>query len=125
MPARSVSPRWRWGIGVFVRAGLRIYFRRIECFRVDRAPAKGPVLFVSNHPGSITDAFIISTSVPRLVHFVATVRLFRFAPLGALLTKCGVIPVNRRQDDPKGMASVADTFARCYDVFEAGGAIGI
>ncbi|HET9368690.1 MAG TPA: lysophospholipid acyltransferase family protein [Vicinamibacterales bacterium] len=125
MPARTVSPRWRWAIGLFVRAGLRTYFRRIEHFRIERAPAAGPVLFVSNHPGSITDAFIISASVPRPVHFLATVRLFRFAPLGALLTTCGVSPVNRRQDDPKAMATVADTFARCYDVFEAGGAIGI
>ncbi len=112
-------------VGAFVLAGLRIYFRRIERFHPERAPAEGPVLFVSNHPGSLTDAFIIGSSVPRLVHFVATVRLFKFKPLAALLRRCGVIPINRRQDDPAAMRTVAATFERCFQVLEAGGAIGI
>jgi 1-acyl-sn-glycerol-3-phosphate acyltransferase len=112
-------------VGLLVRAALALCFRRIERFRADRAPATGPVLFVSNHPGSITDAFIIGTSVPRAVHFVATVRLFKLKPVAALLTRCGVVPVNRRQDNPAAMGTVAETFARCHQVLERGGAIGI
>jgi len=108
-----------------VRAGLVIYFRRIERFHTERAPSRGPVLFVSNHPGSVADAFIISTAVPRLLHFVATVKLFKWKPLAALLLRCGVVPVNRRQDDAHAMHTVSDTFAACHRVLDAGGAIGI
>ena len=112
-----------------VRGLLRIllgfYFRRIERFRSERVPLEGPVLFASNHPGSVTDAFVIGTCVPRQVQFVATVQLFRFKPLAWLLKQCGIIPINRMRDDPRAMRSVSDTFEACYEVFERGGAIGI
>ena len=104
---------------------LGFYFRRIERFHSERVPTRGPVLFVSNHPNSLTDSFIIGSSVPRKVNFVATVQLFRIAPLKWLLTQCGVIPINRVKDDPKAMRTVASTFEACYRVLERGEAVGI
>lgn len=104
---------------------LGFYFRRIERFHPERVPASGPILFVSNHPNSLTDSFIIGTSVSRKVNFVATVQLFRIAPLKWLLNRCGVIPINRVKDDPKAMRTVAATFEACFKVLEAGQAVGI
>jgi glycerol-3-phosphate O-acyltransferase/dihydroxyacetone phosphate acyltransferase len=104
---------------------LGIYFRRIELFHPERVPLRVSVLFASNHPGSITDSFIIGAFVPRQVHFVATVQLFRFKPLAWLLKQCGIIPVNRLKDDPRAMRSVLDTFEACFKVLEQGGAVGI
>ena len=108
----------------FVRFLLGGYFRRIEVFHAERVPA-GPVLFAVNHPGSVTDAFIVGTSVPRRAHFLATAQLFRLAPLAWLLRRCGIIPLNRAQDDPKAMRSVADSFAAAFHVLERGEAIVI
>ena len=111
----------RW----LVRLALGFYFRRIEKFHADRVPLKGPVLFTSNHPNSLTDSFVIGTAVPRKVNFVGTVQLFRLAPLKWLLTRCGVIPINRVKDDPNAMRTVAATFEACFRVLEAGEAVGI
>src|SRR6266581_4560559 len=111
----------RWIIGL----ALGFYFRRIERFHAEGVPAEGPLLLTSNHPNSLTDSFVIGTSVPRKVNFVATVQLFRIAPLKWLLTHCGVIPINRVKDDPKAMRTIADTFEACYRVLERGEAIGI
>jgi 1-acyl-sn-glycerol-3-phosphate acyltransferase len=108
-----------------VGLALGFYFRRIETFHADRVPPGGPVLFASNHPNSLTDSFVIGASVRRKVNFVATVQLFRFAPLRWLLTRCGVIPINRVKDDPKAMRTVARTFEACFRVLEAGEAVGI
>ena len=108
-----------------LRILLGIYFRRIELFHPERVPLTGPVLFASNHPGSVTDAFILGTSVPRQVYFVATVKLFGFPPLAWLLKQCGIIPINRLKDDPRAMRSVMDTFEACFKVLERGGAVGI
>jgi len=108
-----------------VRLLLGIYFRRIELFHPECVPLRIPVLLVSNHPGSITDSFIIGALLPRQVHFVATVQLFRFKPLAWLLKQCGIIPVNRLKDDPKAMRSVLDTFEACFKVLEQNGAVGI
>src|SRR2546426_84133 len=113
------------GVEGLLRVLLAIYFRRIELFPPERVPTEGPVLFASNHPGSVTDAFIIGPSVPRQVHFVATVLLFKFKPLGWLLKQCGIIPINRMKDDPRAMRSVRETFEACFKVLEPGGALGI
>jgi len=80
-----------------LRIMLGIYFRWRELVHAERVPLEGPVLFASNHPASLTGAFIIGTSVPRPVRFVATVQLFRFKPLGWLLSQCGIIPINRNR----------------------------
>jgi len=109
----------------FIGLALGFYFRRIERFHAERVPASGPVLIVANHPCSLTDSFVVGYSVERPVSFMATVQLFRFAPLRWLLTQCGVIPVNRLKDDPKGMKSVFETFERCYAVMERGGAVAL
>jgi 1-acyl-sn-glycerol-3-phosphate acyltransferase len=111
----------RW----IIRLALGFYFRRIERFHAERTPAGGPVLFASNHPNSLTDSFIIGTSVPRKVYFVGTVQLFRLRPLKWLLGHCGVIPINRVKDDPRAMRTVADTFEACFRVLERGEAVGI
>lgn len=108
-----------------ISLALGFYFRRIERFHAERVPASGPVLFVSNHPSSLNDSFVIGTSVGRKVNFVATVKLFHFPPLRWLLGQCGVVPVNRLQDDPRAMRSVLDTFAACFRVLERGEAVGI
>jgi len=109
----------------FIGLVLGFYFRRIERFHAERVPASGPVLIVANHPCSLTDSFVVGYSVERPVSFMATVQLFRFAPLKWLLTQCGVIPVNRLKDDPRGMKSVLETFERCYAVMERGGAVAL
>ena len=109
----------------FLRLALGFYFSRIERFHAERVPLSGPVLFASNHPNSLTDAFVIAASVPRKVNFVATIQLFRFKPIRWLLTECGVIPINRAQDNPRAMRSVLQSFEACFRVLERGEAIGI
>ncbi|HEY5911646.1 MAG TPA: lysophospholipid acyltransferase family protein [Verrucomicrobiae bacterium] len=111
----------RW----LIKAALGFYFSRIERFHRERVPLTGPVLFASNHPNSLTDAFVIGTSVPRKVNFVATVQLFRWRPCRWLLTHCGVIAINRVRDDPRAMRTVKETFEACYRVLERGEAVAI
>ena len=108
-----------------ISLALGFYFRRIERFHVERVPASGPVLFVSNHPNSLTDSFVIGASVPRKVNFIGTVQLFSFKPVKWLLTQCGVIAINRVKDNPKAMRSVADTFEAVFKVLKRGEAVGI
>jgi len=112
-------------VATLIRFLLKVYFRRVELFHPECVPPRAPILFASNHPGSITDSFIIGALIPRQVHFVATVKLFRFKPLAWLLKQCGIIPVNRLKDDPRAMRSVLDTFEACFKVLEQGGAVGI
>jgi 1-acyl-sn-glycerol-3-phosphate acyltransferase len=115
---------YRLGRGL-LRLALGFYFSRIERFHTENVPLTGPVLFTSNHPNSLTDAFVIGTSIRRRINFVATVQLFQLKPVRWLLTRCGVIAINRVKDDPRAMRSVMDTFEACFRVLEQGEAIGI
>ena len=108
-----------------LRTALGFYFNRIERFHLERVPMSSPVLFASNHPNSITDAFVIGTSVTHKVNFVATVQLFRLKLVRSLLTQCGVIPINRAKDNPRAMRTVCDTFEACFQVLERGEAVAI
>lgn len=108
-----------------LRITLGFYFSRIVKFHSERIPDQGPLLFTSNHPNSLTDAFIIGASVRRKVHFVATVQLFRSRLSRWLLSEAGVIPINRVKDDPRAMRTVAQSFEACYRVLERGEAVGI
>src|SRR5262245_21028021 len=119
-PPQSAQPA---GVRSLIATLLAAYFEQIDRFRAGQVPETGPVLFVSNHPGSLTDAFLIGTSLRRPVHFVASVKLFRARWSAWLLSRCGVIPINRKQDDPTKMATVAQTFEQCFTVLERHGAV--
>jgi glycerol-3-phosphate O-acyltransferase / dihydroxyacetone phosphate acyltransferase len=119
-PPQSAQPA---GVRSLVATLLAAYFEQIDRFRAEQVPETGPVLFVSNHPGSLTDAFLIGTSVRRPVHFVASVKLFRARWSAWLLSRCGVIPINRKQDDPTKMGTVAQTFEQCFAVLDRHGAV--
>jgi len=126
MPFMNSAGSWIYRLcRGLLRLALGFYFSRIERFHTERVPATGPVLFTSNHPNSLTDPFVIGCSVPRKVHFVATVQLFRVPVLRWLLLQAGVIPINRMKDDPRSMRSVKDSFEACFRVLEKGGAVGI
>ncbi len=111
----------RW----LLRGALGFYFTHIERYHPERVPVAGPVLFTSNHPNSLTDAFVIGGSVQRKVNFVATVQLFQFRLAHWLLRRCGVIAINRMKDDPRAMRTVLNTFEACFQVLERGEAVGI
>jgi len=78
---RATAPVFNHLGGWVLLASLGLYFSRIERFHGERGPHTGPVLFTSNHPNSITDAFVIGALVPRKLSFVGSVLLFRLAPL--------------------------------------------
>lgn len=124
-PVRSSIPLlYRIGRGLF-RLTLGFYFSRIQRFHAERVPGSGPVFFTANHPNSVADAFVIGTSVSRKVNFVGTVQLFRWRAVCWLLTRCGVIAINRVKDDPRAMRTVLQTFEACFRVLEKGEAVGI
>jgi len=120
-----------------VRAALAIYFRKIEISGAEHIPSKGPVIFASNHPQSVTDALVLAAGTPRAVHFLAHAGLFKNRLRGWMLRACEVIPVYRPRDsaDAPQRAGAPQTtkalhknvamFSACERVLEEGGAIGI
>ena len=104
---------------------LKIYFRSIEATGRERIPKEGPAIFASNHPNSTIDPFVLGNLVGRKLNFMAMSSFFEKKPVAWFLSRCGVIPIHRLQDDPTRMDQNISSFAAAFRALEAQEAIGI
>ena len=106
-----------------MRTTVRIFFRSITILNKESIPNKGPLLVLANHPSTFLDPIVIATMLDRKVFFLAKGELFKSAFTKWFLPKLSMIPVYRKQDDPSQMSKNQDTFKKCYEHLEKGGAI--
>ena len=108
-----------------IKVALAIFFQKIEIRHGENVPKRGPVLLAVNHPDSQMDAFVLSSTVKRKVHYIAHAGLFAKKLRAKLLRSCGVIPVSRKRGKSDGMDRNVEAFQECYEVLERGDVIGI
>jgi len=106
-----------------MRTTVRIFFRSITIQNKKLIPEKGPLLVLANHPSTFLDPIVIATLLDRKVFFLAKGELFKSAFAKWFLPKLSMIPVYRKQDDPSQMNKNQDTFKKCFEHLEKGGAI--
>lgn len=101
--------RW-WLRLLFLMLGLRGQ-------DLDRIPRDGPVILAANHISN-WDPIMVALAVERSICFIAKEELFRFKPLGWILSKVHVFPVKR---------GAADTSAirRSLEILKTGQVLGI
>jgi len=105
------------------RFALRIFFRNLQVKGLDKIPAEGPLLLISNHPNTLFDPLVIATSIRREVYFLAKGVAFQSPFARWLLPKLNLIPLHRAQDDPAMMEQNETSFRLCYDHLARGGAL--
>ncbi len=101
----------------------RVFFRSITIRNKELIPAKGPLMVLANHPSTFMDPIVIATMLKREVYFLAKGELFKGSLAKALFARINMIPVYRKQDDPNQMSKNQETFDKCYEHLEKGGAI--
>ena len=109
----------------FLRLVTRVFFRTVEVVGHDHVPSEGPVMFVGNHPNSLVDPVVISTTCPRRVSFAARDGLFSMPHLRPILWALGSVPIKRRQDHAGGATDNADAFRSIHALLARGNAFGI
>lgn len=124
----------------FLQLVTKVFFRTIEVVGLENVPEEGPVIFTGNHPNSLLDPVLITTTCGRRVRFAAKDVLFENRVLRFFLDTLGAVPIKRRQDhtpghvgedapvDPQAeLANVDNTaaFDALFAVLEEGGAFGI
>jgi 1-acyl-sn-glycerol-3-phosphate acyltransferase len=116
-----------WTLVAFLRLVTRIFFRTIEVVGQGHVPRTGPVIFVGNHPNSLVDPVVLSTTAPRRVSFAARDGLFSMPHLKPILWALGSVPIKRRQDQGEPGKSVdnKEAFEALHAVLARGGAFGI
>ncbi|UCE40752.1 MAG: 1-acyl-sn-glycerol-3-phosphate acyltransferase [Candidatus Aminicenantes bacterium] len=108
-----------------IKIALAIFFQKIEIRHGENIPERGPVLLAVNHPDSQMDAFVLSSTIKRKVHYIAHAGLFANKLKAKLLQSCGVIPVSRKRDESEDVGRNVEAFQECYEVLEKEKVIGI
>ncbi len=111
-----------------LRVATHTFFRNIEVVGLEHVPAEGPVVFLGNHPNSLMDPVLITTTCGRRVRFAAKDTLFESAAFRFLAGILGAVPIKRRQDhsgQTQGALDNSDAFRALFDVLREGDAFGI
>ncbi|MFQ6616283.1 MAG: lysophospholipid acyltransferase family protein [Fidelibacterota bacterium] len=99
------------------------FFRRIVVAHRGRVAHDGATILVANHPNTLMDALVVGYAAGRKVHILTKSTLFSSRVGRWFLTKMGVVPVYRRQDDPTQMDRNEEIFGKLYDLLEHRGSL--
>jgi cytidylate kinase len=80
-------------------------------------PSAGPVVIASNHRSNL-DPFFLGIAVPRQIHFLAKIELWKVGLLGRLVEALGALPVSRGAADREAVRNA-------LSVLEQGAVLGL
>jgi glycerol-3-phosphate dehydrogenase (NAD(P)+) len=113
---RGVNPLVYWVVRALFQPFFHGYFRLART-GLEHVPARGPVIFASNHR-SFLDPFVIGTLTRRPVYYVAKRELFRKPLVAWFLNSLGAFPVERGHSD-------AEMLETARQILERGDALAI
>ncbi|MFQ6674613.1 MAG: lysophospholipid acyltransferase family protein, partial [Fidelibacterota bacterium] len=102
---------------------LERFYNKIVVANRERVAENRPTIFVANHPNTMIDALVVGYASHKRVRIVAKSGLFQNKFASWFLTKVGLIPIHRRQDDPSQMDQNVAIFGRLYEHLESGGSV--
>ncbi len=104
---RKGSGIYRFGTA-WLRALLRVFFRRVEVTGIGSLPETGGGVFIAWHPNALVDGALILSQFPGRMVVGARHGLFRWPLLGFVLRAFGAVPVYRRRDFPEARGEEND-----------------
>ncbi|HEV8240338.1 MAG TPA: 1-acyl-sn-glycerol-3-phosphate acyltransferase [Thermoanaerobaculia bacterium] len=133
--AERSYPGW---VTRLARLLLRVFFGRIEVVGAECVPGAGreparPLLYVANHNNGLVDPLLVLGLLPGRPRFLAKDTLWKNPVLRPFLALGRVIPIYRPQDAAQraggegavSRATNEESFRRCREVLEAGGAVAL
>ncbi len=95
---------------LYVNAGLKFYFNRIEVRGAGKLPADAPLFFTANHQNSFLDAILIAVTQNRRLHFLVRSDVFKNSVARRFLNALNMMPVYRIRDGWSSIQNNRKTF---------------
>ncbi|GKY95980.1 hypothetical protein MPSEU_000558500 [Mayamaea pseudoterrestris] len=100
-----------FGLKVFFKSILSIFFRQVEIVGRENIPRYGPVIFSVNHANQFMDAVMVVCGCENKVSYLMAEASWRRPIIGHIAWALDVVPVKRAQDDARqgtGKIQLAD-----------------
>ena len=81
-------------------------FYKYEVIGSENIPDEGNIIIAANHKSNLDPIFIAAAIENRQVAAIAKKELFKIKPLGYILKKLNVIPINREKTDISTIKSI-------------------
>ncbi len=106
-----------------VSIALRLFYRKLEVHGYEQVPKDVPLIFTSNHQGTLMDAVLIICSSNLHIASLARADIFKKPWVKRLLTALMMIPIYRPRDKVDIREKNEETFKDCFAFFKKKGAI--
>ncbi|OFW57146.1 MAG: cytidylate kinase [Actinobacteria bacterium RBG_16_64_13] len=114
---RSPLDNWLYRLAYGIIPPLcRVAFR-MKIVGVEHFPPTGAVVVACNHRSNL-DPFFLGSACPREIHFMAKAELWKFKPVGWLVSMVGTFPVNRGEADRRAVK-------RALEILSGGAILGL
>jgi 1-acyl-sn-glycerol-3-phosphate acyltransferase len=100
--ARTHEPGWVWTVNRIVFTPIALLGFRLSAVGAEQVPAQGPAILAPNH-FSTMDHWLIAFFLRRRLRFMAKSQLFRGPAPEWFLSRAGVFPVRRGQNDEEAL----------------------
>lgn len=105
---------------VYVKLGLKVFFKKWQATGLENIPKEGPFIFVPNHQNAFLDALLVVCGTPRNPWFIARGDVFKKPWAAKLLTFLRIKPLFRFRDGLEAMRQNDRYMNECIDVLNQG-----
>jgi 1-acyl-sn-glycerol-3-phosphate acyltransferase len=114
---RFWRPESTWRLARLLIEPWLIPTTRLRVYGAERVPLTGACVLAANHIAAV-DPFVLGTSSPRTIRFMAKVELWRVPVVRSIIEHTGAFPVRRGQPDRAALQAARD-------VLRAGEMLGV
>ena len=116
-----MTPSWRYYLlKVYVRVGLKFYFKKWQAANTHYIPDSGPCIFVPNHQNAFLDALLVVCGSKRNPWFIARGDVFKTPLAIKLLTFLRIKPLFRFRDGHEAMRKNDKMMNECISLLKQG-----
>lgn len=110
---------------LYLKAGFRLFYRKVHTHNLQRVPLTGPVLLVPNHPNGFMDPLLIGSYLPRPTCFLARGDVFNIPLLAPVFRSFNMIPVYRTSEGKENIGKNFESFDASFEALTKGACLMI
>lgn len=102
----------------YIKAGLFLFYKKIDVKGTENIPTKGPILFIANHQNAMIDPLIVATTNKKTLYFLARASAFKTKIGAKLLNALHAIAIYRVRDGVNSTELNKVVFENCQKLLK-------